>query len=94
MVYLILVLDLKLQDCRSLKEKRSIIKPLLHRLHKEFMVSAAEVEKNEMWNEAVVACAIISNNRRAAESSLTAIPKFIHRYFGEIEILSHSIQSI
>ena len=70
MVYAVLILDLMLTDCRSLKEKRSILKPLLHRLHKEYNVSAAEVDKNDIWNEAIIACALISNEKRAAESEL------------------------
>lgn len=94
MVYAVLVLDLKLADCRSLKEKRSILKPLLYRLHKEYNVSAAEVDKNEIWNESILACALISNQKRAAESCLAKIPDFISKYFCVVDILSHSIEFI
>lgn len=93
-VYAVLILDLKLSDCRSLKEKRSILKPLLHKLHKEYNVSSAEVDKNEFWNESIIACALISNQKRAAESCLAGIPDYISKFFCEIEILSHSIQFI
>ena len=94
MVYAVLLLDLKLTDCRSLKEKRSMLKPLLHKLHKEFNVSAVEVDKNDVWNESIIACGLISNKKRAAESCLAEIPGFLSKYFGEIEILSYSIQFI
>jgi uncharacterized protein YlxP (DUF503 family) len=94
MVYAVLILDLMLADCRSLKEKRSILKPLLHRLHKEYNVSAAEVDKNDIWNESIIACALISNQKRSAESSLAKIPDFINEYFKNIDILSYSIQFI
>ena len=94
MVYAVMVLDLKLSGCRSLKEKRSILKPLLNKLHKEYNVSAAEVDKNDIWNETIIACALISNQKQATESYLARIPDFLLKYFCEIEILSHSIQFI
>ena len=91
MVYAVLVLDLRFADCRSLKDKRSILKPLLHKLHKEFNVSAAEVEKNESWNKAIVGCALISNEKQFAESCLAKIPDFITKYFPAVDILRFSI---
>jgi uncharacterized protein len=94
MVFAVMILDLKLADCRSLKEKRSILKPLLNKLRKQFNISASEVDKNDFWNETIVACGLISNEKRAAESYLAGIPDFIIKYFNEIEILSHSIQFI
>ena len=92
MVYAVLVLDLRLSDCRSLKDKRSILKPLLHKLHREFNVSAAEVDKNEAWNDSTIAVGLISNEKSYAESCLAKIPDFIVRYFTDIDILKYSIQ--
>ena len=94
MVYAILVLDLRFADCRSLKDKRSILKPLLHKLHREFNVSAAELDKNEVWNESIVGCGLISNKKQFAEACLAKIPNFIVRHFSDIEILKYSIQFI
>ncbi|MDP2965740.1 MAG: DUF503 domain-containing protein [Pelolinea sp.] len=94
MVYAVLLLDLKLTDCRSLKEKRGMLKPLLHKLHMEFNLSAAEVDKKDVWNESIIARGLISNEKRAVESCLARIPSFLRKYFGEIEILSYSIQFI
>ncbi len=92
MVYSILILDLKFADCRSLKDKRSILKPLLQKLHREFNVSAAGVDKNEIWNESIVGCALISNEKQFAEACLAKIPDFISKYFSDVDILKYSIQ--
>ncbi|MCJ7518920.1 MAG: DUF503 domain-containing protein [Anaerolineaceae bacterium] len=94
MVYSVLLLELRLSGCRSLKEKRSLIKPLLHRLHKEYNVSVAEIGNNAVWNESIIACGLISNEKRVAESCLAGIPVFMGKFFGDIEILSYSIQFI
>jgi uncharacterized protein YlxP (DUF503 family) len=37
----ILTLEIQLPGCKSLKEKRSRLKPLIARLHREFNVSVA-----------------------------------------------------
>ena len=91
MVYAILILDLKLSDARSLKQKRSVIKPLLSRLHKEFNISAAEVEKNDLWDESVIACALISNDKNFASVQLNAVKIFLGHYSREVGIMDYSI---
>ena len=92
MIYAVLVIDLRFANCRSLKDKRSILKPLLHKLHREFNVSAAEVDKNEVWNDSTIAVGLISNEKLFAESCLAKIPDFITKYFSDIDILKYSIQ--
>ena len=92
MVYAVLVLDLRFAECRSLKDKRSILKPLLHRLHKEFNVSVAEVDKNDIWNGSTIACGLISNEKQFAEYCLAKLPDFINKYFPDVDILNFSIQ--
>jgi uncharacterized protein YlxP (DUF503 family) len=92
MIYAILILDLRFADCRSLKDKRSVLKPLLHKLHRQFNVSAAEIDKNEIWNESIVGCALITNEKQFAEVCLAKIPDFIVKYFSDIDIQKYSIQ--
>jgi uncharacterized protein len=92
MIYAILILDLHFADCRSLKDKRRILKPLLHRLHREFNVSAAEVDKNDLWNESIIGCALVSNEKQFAEACLAKIPGFLAKYFSDIDVLKFSIQ--
>ncbi len=42
-------LHLYLPGVASLKEKRGIIKPLLHQLRKRFEIAAAEIEHHDVW---------------------------------------------
>ncbi len=92
MVCAILIIDIRFSDCRTLKEKRSALKPLLHRLHREFNVSAAEVDKNDVWNESIIGCALVSNDKCFAQASLAKIPDFITNHFSASDILQFSIQ--
>ena len=92
MAYGVIVLDLGIPASESLKQKRSQIKPLIIRLHKEFNVSCAELDKQNKWNEAVIGCAMLANDRRFLDAALEKIPPFIQRQFPEIEIKYFSIQ--
>ncbi len=76
-----LTVHLHLSTCASLKEKRGRLKPLLSRLHREFNVSAAEMELQDRWQESVIACAMIGNERRHLESALQTIAKWIRAHW-------------
>jgi Protein of unknown function (DUF503) len=52
----VLTLQLQLPGCKSLKEKRSRLKPLIARLHREFNISVAEVSHQDIWDEATIGC--------------------------------------
>jgi uncharacterized protein YlxP (DUF503 family) len=63
----LLTLHFHLPGCASLKEKRSRIKPILARLHREFNVSAAELARQDAWQEAVLACALVLQSTSTTE---------------------------
>ncbi len=88
---LTLVLELQLPGCASLKEKRGRLKPLLNQLHKQFNVSAAEVELHDAHQSAVVACALVSNSNRHAQRALERIPGWIESRRPDVVVIDHSI---
>lgn len=90
----LLTLQIHLPGCSSLKEKRSRLKPLLIRLHKEFNLSIAEMDKNDAWRSAVVACAVVSNDRSQAERSLQAVADWIETYWPDVQIEGEQIELI
>ena len=90
----VLTLQLHLAGCSSLKEKRSRIKPLLARLHREFNVSVAEVDRQDSWQEAVLACALISSDGRAAQRALQKVAKWVDQYWPDVTIMGEHIEMI
>lgn len=72
-----LTIHLHLPVCISLKEKRGRIKPLLSRLHREFNISVAEMDLQDKWDEAVIVCAMVGNERRYVESALQNVAKWV-----------------
>ena len=72
-----LTIHLHLPACASLKEKRGRIKPLLARLHREFNVSVAEMGLQDKWQETVIVCAMVGNERGYVESALQNVAKWV-----------------
>jgi uncharacterized protein len=64
--------ELHLAGCQSLKDKRRVVKSLKDRLHQRFNVSAAEVDHQDVWQTAALACSVVTTDRRHAEEVLTA----------------------
>ncbi len=90
----ILTLHLLLPGVTSLKQKRGLIKPVIARLHREFNVSVAEVDRMDMWQEAVLACALVSNDSAHTQRALQTVVDFTEKNWPNLEILQHRIEII
>jgi hypothetical protein len=90
----LLTLHVFLPGCTSLKEKRSRIKPVLARLHREFNVSAAEVDRMDMWQEAVLACVMVSNDHDYTQRALQSVKDYLPGHYPDLEILDYHIELI
>ena len=64
------VLELRLSNVRSLKQKRSQIKSLLARLRREFNLAVSETSHNDLWQAAQISLVAVSNNRTVVEGVL------------------------
>ncbi len=62
--------DLHLEGCLSLKDKRSVLQSLKAELRRRLNVSVAEVEHQELWQRAGLACAAVGSERRVVEETL------------------------
>ena len=90
----LLTLHLHLPGCTSLKEKRGRLKPLLARLHREFNVSAAEMDMHDRWQEAVIACGMVGNEVAFLQSAMETVRKWAEANLPEGEVLDHKIELI
>ncbi len=69
--------DLHLEGCHSLKDKRSILQSLKAELRRALNVSVAEVEHQDLWQRAGLACAAVGSDRRVVEEILRAADRLI-----------------
>lgn len=72
---------------QSLKGKRSVIKPLLLKIRKDYNVSIAEIDYQSLWQRAKFAIVTISNERQHAEKVIQDVVKTIEKN-PELEITS------
>jgi uncharacterized protein len=90
----ILTLQMQLPGCKSHKEKRSRLKPLINRLHREFNVSAAELDQQDDWDSATIGCALISNDSQYVFSFLQSIIHWINKNWPDIALVDDHIEII
>ncbi len=79
--------DILLGDVQSLKEKRSIIRPLLAELKRRFDVSVAEVGDHDQYRRTRVGAGLVAADRAHLVEVLDAVERFVAAR-PEIELLS------
>ena len=77
MVVGVAVWELHIAGCRSLKDKRQVVKSLTDRLHARFNVSAAETAHQDLHQRAELAVCVVSNDRRHAQELLSACDQLV-----------------
>jgi uncharacterized protein YlxP (DUF503 family) len=82
-----LALDLLLGDVHSLKEKRSVVRPIIAELRRRFEVAAAETGDPDLHRRAEVAVAAVASTHRHVVEVLENCERFVAGR-REIELLS------
>lgn len=78
--------DLLLGDVHSLKEKRSVLRPVIAEVRRRFDVSVAEVGLQELHRRAVIGAALVAADRAHTVEVLDAVERFV-AYRPGIELL-------
>lgn len=68
---------LSIRNACSLKEKRQVLKSLKDRLRNKFNVAVAEIDRQDVWQTAVVGIVTVSNDTKFIESVLSQIINFL-----------------
>ena len=90
----LLTLTINIPGCQSLKEKRSRLKPLLARLHREFNISAAEMGAQDHWSTAILACALVNSDLAHIHRSLQIIPAWIEQHWPDVLVTGENLEII
>ena len=88
----VLILSIHIPGCSSLKEKRSRLKPLISRLHREFNISVSEIDHQDVWQSATIACALISGDRSHTHRSLQKVASWVERHWPDVSLVDDQIE--
>jgi hypothetical protein len=80
-------MDLRLRDVHSLKEKRSVVRPIVEGAHRRFAVAASEVAHQDSLRQATIGMAYVSGDAGHAVRIMDGVERFVWS-FPEIEVLS------
>ena len=68
MVVGICLVTFRIHDCRSLKEKRRIVKSLVRRVQNNFNASVAEVGAHDIYQKAEIGFSLVGTDQRVINS--------------------------
>lgn len=78
--------DVHLGDVRSLKEKRSAVRPIVAEIQRRFGVSVAETGYHDLYRRAEIGVAVVSGEAQRCREVLDAVERMLAGR-PEIEIL-------
>ena len=79
-------IDLRLPQCQSLKEKRSVLRPVLEGLRNRHPVAVSEVDLQDLWQRAAIGMAVVSATPTHAQEMMDEAERFVWS-FPELEVL-------
>lgn len=84
---LALAVELHLPDCRSLKAKRSVLKPITEGARRRFNVAVAETDHQNTWQRAAVGVAAVGATPSHVQDVIDEVERFIWS-FPNVQVLS------
>ncbi len=89
----LLQIDLFIGQSDSLKTKRFVLNSIKDRIKNKFNVSVAEVDNLDKWQRSTLGLAMVANEKKILEQTLTKILNFIDRY-DQVEIIDQQFEII
>lgn len=84
--------EFELAGVTNIKEKRSILKSMLTRLHNTFNISTAEIDFHDVVNASVIAFTLVTNDTRHANQSISTILNWIEKNYPDAQIVNQEIE--
>lgn len=82
-----LTLDVLLGDVHSLKQKRSLVRPVISELRRRFTVSVAEVGEHDLYRRTKIGVAVVASTAAHVRDQMDTCERFVADR-PELELLS------
>ena len=70
------LITFRVHQCRSLKEKRKVVKAIVARTRNHFNASVAEVADNVIYQRAIIGVSLVGSDRRLINAKLDKLFNF------------------
>jgi len=87
----VLTLEIHLPWAHSLKDKRAILRKMRDRLRDRFNVAVAELDHQDLWQQATFGVVSISNSRLLIEDVLRQVLAESEKILGD-DVLDYSVE--
>lgn len=94
MAVALLTIELYLPLNDSLKGKRSILKPLIARLRRDFNVSVCEADQQDAWTRATLEVACVSQTAAVAHRQLQLVANQVESWRLDAQLVDYSIEML
>ena len=71
----VITFELRLDNSHSLKDKRHFVKSLKDRLRAKFNVAVSEIDYQDLWQRALIACVTVSPDQGHDEQVLQSVER-------------------
>jgi len=85
--------DLRIPGCRSLKQKRAVVKALTGALRARFSLSVAEVDHHDLWQRTAIGVAIVGAETHHPRRMLHEAQKLVEAW-GEVELIDAEVHEV
>lgn len=82
-----------LPGCRSLKDKRSVIKSLNNKLRRKYNISISEIGFKNIWKKSMIGVSCLSDSKKIIDGTFDMIIKDIENN-GMVELINYQISII
>ncbi len=86
----VMTLDIHLPYSHSLKEKRAVLRKIRDRLRARFNVAVAELDHEDVWQEATLGVVSVSNSRPLLEGLFRQVLAEAESVLGE-DVTRHTV---
>jgi len=85
------LVDLRIPGCRSLKDKRHILKALKESIRRKYNISVAELDHHDVWQRALIGIATISAETKFANQVISNVVNTIEAN-NRVEVIDYELE--
>ncbi|HOJ15999.1 MAG TPA: DUF503 domain-containing protein [Caldisericia bacterium] len=89
----LLSIELRLPFSHSLKDKRRVIQSIFAKIKKNFNVSIAELDSQDLWQKANIEIASVNTSSGELSKTFNHIVDFIYE-FHDVEVVDYKIENL